>query len=82
MASSVPVVAPDDASFPELIGQTGAGVLYEKGSATTLADALAQLLLDRRRLASCAAAGHQATQQTYNIEHMAKSFATRLAKLP
>ena len=81
MASSVPVVAPDDASFPELIEQTGAGVLCEKGSATALADALALLLLDRSRLTNCATAGQQAAQQTYNIEHMAKSFANRLAKL-
>jgi len=81
MASGVPVVAPDDASFPELIGQTGAGALCEKGSATALADALGQLLLDRGRLANCAAAGRQATAQMYNIERMAESFAARLAKL-
>ena len=60
MASGVPVVAPDDASFPELIGQTGAGALCETGSATALADTLGQLLLDRGRLANCAAAGRQA----------------------
>ena len=81
MASGVPVVAPDDASFPELIGQTGAGALCEKGSATALADTLGQLLLDRGRLANCAAAGRQAAAQTYNIERMAESFAARLAKL-
>ena len=81
MASGVPVVAPDDASFPELIGQTGAGALCEKGSATALADTLGQLLLDRGRLANCAAAGRQAAAQTYNIERMAESFAARLTKL-
>ena len=81
MASGVPVVAPDDASFPELIGQTGAGALCGKGSTTALADTLGQLLLDRGRLANCAAAGRQAAAQTYNIERMAESFAARLAKL-
>ena len=81
MASGVPVVAPDDASFPELIGQTEAGALCEKGSADALADAIGQLLLDRKRLAKCAAAGRQAALQTYNIERMAETFVARLAKL-
>ena len=81
MASGVPVVAPDDASFPELIGQHQAGALCEKGSAAALANAIAQLLLDRERLAKCAAAGRQAAEQTYNIERMAGAFVARLAKL-
>jgi glycosyltransferase involved in cell wall biosynthesis len=81
MASGVPVVAPDDASFPELIEQNQAGVICEKGSAAALADAIGQLLLDRERLAKCAAAGRQAAVQTHNIERMAESFVARLAKL-
>ena len=81
MASGVPVVAPDDASFPEMVEQNQAGVICEKGSADALADAIGQLLLDRKRLAKCAAAGRQAALQTYNIERMAETFVARLAKL-
>ncbi|MBC8243896.1 MAG: glycosyltransferase family 4 protein [Verrucomicrobia bacterium] len=81
MASGVPVVAPDDASFPELIEQTEAGVICQKGSAAALAEAIGSLLLDRERLANCADAGRQAAVQTYNIERMAESFVARLAKL-
>jgi glycosyltransferase involved in cell wall biosynthesis len=81
MACGVPVVAPDDASFPEMVEQNQAGVICEKGSAAALADAIGQLLLDRERLAKCAAAGRQAAVQTHNIEHMAEAFVARLAKL-
>ena len=81
MASGVPVVAPDDASFPELIEQNQAGTLCAKGDPQALADAIGQLLLDRERLAKCAAAGRQAAVQTFNIERMAGAFVTRLAKL-
>ena len=81
MASGVPVVMPDDASFPELIEKTGAGVLYEKDSITALVNSLGQILLDRKLLSKYAAAGRRAAEQTYNIEQMAKSFAAHLAKL-
>ncbi len=81
MASGVPVVAPNDASFPEIVEGNGAGVICEKNNPQALADTIEQLLLDRDRLAKCAAAGRQSAEQTYNIEHMAESFAARLAKL-
>ena len=81
MASGVPVVAPDDASFPEIVEGNGAGVICEKDNPQALADAIGQLLLDRERLAKCAAAGRQAAVQTFNIERMAESFLARLAKL-
>ena len=81
MASGVPVVAPDDASFPELIEQNQAGTLCAKGDPQALADAIGQLLLDREHLAKCAAAGRQAAVQTFNIERMAGAFVARLAKL-
>ena len=81
MASGVPVVAPDDASFPEIVEGNGAGVICEKDNPQALADAIGQLLLDRERLAKYAAAGRQAAVQTFNIERMAESFVARLAKL-
>ena len=81
MASGVPVVAPNDASFPELIEQNQAGTLCTKGDPQALANAIGHLLLDRERLAKCAAAGRQAAEHTFNIEYMAEAFVTRLAKL-
>ena len=80
MASGVPVVAPNDASFPEMIEQNQAGVICEEGSAA-LADAIGRLLLDRERLTKYATSGRQAAVQRFNIERMAESFVTRLAKL-
>ena len=54
MASGVPVVAPEDASFPEMIAETGAGMICEK-AVQALARRSATLLSDRERLAKCAA---------------------------
>ena len=81
MASGVPVVAPDDASFPEMIAETGAGVICEKGSVEALAKAIGDLLTDRERLAKCAKAGHAAAEKTFNIQQMAETYLERLAKL-
>jgi len=81
MASGVPVVAPDDASFPELVEQNQAGILCAKGDPQALADAIGQLLINRERLTKCAAAGRQAAKHTFNIEYMASAFVSRLAKL-
>ena len=81
MASGVPVVAPEDASFPEMIAETGAGVICEKGSAEALAKAIGDLLSDRERLAKCAEAGRTAVEATFNIQQMAEVYLERLAKL-
>lgn len=52
LARGVPVVQPAHGSFPELIEQTGGGLLVPPDDAPTLANALADLLRDapRRRL--------------------------------
>ena len=46
----VPVVQPAHGSFPELIEQTGGGVLVPPGDADALARAIADLLRDREAL--------------------------------
>jgi glycosyltransferase involved in cell wall biosynthesis len=71
MAAGVPVVQPDHGSFPELIGATGGGLLYEAGNSDALADALARLMDDselRRRLA---ASGARAVRSRFLDRHMA-----------
>jgi len=81
MASGVPVVVPDDASFPEIVKETGAGVICGKGSSEALAKAIGDLLVDRERLAKCAEAGRTAVAETFNIQKMAAAYLERLAKL-
>ena len=81
MASGVPVVVPDDASFPEIVKETGAGVICGKGSSEALAKAIGDLLVDRERLAKCAEEGRTAVAETFNIQKMAAAYLERLAKL-
>ncbi len=49
MAAGVPVVAPNEGVFPETVEVTGGGLLFEPGSADSLADALGELIDDPHR---------------------------------
>lgn len=60
LSYGVPVVEPRCGAFPEVIEQTGGGVLWEVGSPASLADALAPVLHDplfRARLSAAGLAG-------------------------
>jgi glycosyltransferase involved in cell wall biosynthesis len=60
MASGIPVVQPALGAFPEIIGQTGGGIIYEENTPETLAAALKELLNDPsglRKLSEEAVAG-------------------------
>jgi glycosyltransferase involved in cell wall biosynthesis len=72
LAAGVPVVQPRHGVFPELIEQTGGGVLFEPGNAASLAEALGRLLpnvAERRRLGS---AGKESVQQRFTADKMAE----------
>jgi len=73
LASSVPVVQPRAASFPELIEATGGGVLYEPGDPQALADAVEHLLLDREKLRALGEAGRKAVWQDFSADRMAEN---------
>ena len=45
-ANGVPVVVPDHGTFPELVADTGGGLLYQAGDPAALAEALARLIRD------------------------------------
>lgn len=72
LAAGVPVVQPRHGSFPELIEQTGGGLLYEPGQPGALAGELARLMDDeplRRRLA---AVGQAAVRERFTDVQMAE----------
>ncbi|HYT61961.1 MAG TPA: glycosyltransferase family 4 protein [Haliangiales bacterium] len=75
LASSVPVVQPRAASFPELIEATGGGVLFEPGDPQALADAVEHLLLDPEKLRALGEAGRKAVWQDFNADRMAENIA-------
>jgi glycosyltransferase involved in cell wall biosynthesis len=72
LSRGVPVVQPSHGSFPELVGQTGGGLLVPPGDAGALADALARLLRDpaeRRRLGD---SGSAAVREKFTERRMAE----------
>ena len=71
LASGVPVVAPRHGAFPELIEETGGGVLVAPGDAAALAAALGELLQDPGRRERLGRAGREAVHSRYSDGAMA-----------
>jgi glycosyltransferase involved in cell wall biosynthesis len=62
MASGIPVVQPALGAFPEIIGKTGGGIVYQPNDAPALAAALASLLADPEKLKALGAAGRKGVE--------------------
>jgi glycosyltransferase involved in cell wall biosynthesis len=71
LANGVPVVAPRHGAFPELLADTGGGVLVAPGDPAALAAALAELLRDPGRRERLGRAGREAVYARYGDEAMA-----------
>ena len=71
MASGIPVVQPNEGSFPELIEATYGGITYSPNRPSHLAEALKSLLLDTERAKHIGAQGKKSVQQNFSIESMA-----------
>jgi glycosyltransferase involved in cell wall biosynthesis len=74
MASGVPVVQPRHGAFPELIENTGGGVLCEPEDARQLADALESVLLDGQKRERLIASGMTRVRTEYTAAKMAEKF--------
>lgn len=72
LANGVPAVVPAHGTYPELIADTGGGLLCEPHDASDLAAKLAELLKDRDRAKQLGHAGQQAIQDRYHAEEMAR----------
>jgi glycosyltransferase involved in cell wall biosynthesis len=71
-ANGIPAVLPAHGVFPEMIEQTGGGVLYAPGDRRALADALAQLLRDPQRTAEHGRRAHRAVRENHPATLMAQ----------
>ena len=71
LANGVPVVLPDHGSFPEIIADTGGGILHRPNDIEDLATKLSQLLRDRVLAASLGNSGREAVVRRNNAGKMA-----------
>ncbi len=71
-ANGVPVVLPRHGAFPEMIEDTGGGLLFEPGSPPALAEALKQMIQNPDFAAQCGRRAQQIVHQRYNADIMAR----------
>ena len=73
MAAGVPVVQPNSGAFPEIVDQTGGGVIYEPApGSSALADAIEGLLSNPDRAKQLGEQGRQSVREKFTVDHMAR----------
>ena len=70
-ARGIPVVLPKVGSYPEIVGATGGGVLYEPHTVDALARALEELLGDAARRAELGRRGRESVASNFTLATMA-----------
>jgi len=70
-ANEVAVVVPDHGTFPELVSQSGGGVLYKADDVPALAAALADLLRHPQQAVELGRRGKQSIEQNFTAHSMA-----------
>jgi glycosyltransferase involved in cell wall biosynthesis len=81
LAAGVPVVLPGHGAFPELIANTGGGVLHEPENVASIATAIKSLLLDARRAEELGRLGQRAVFADYTARQMAEQTALLYERL-
>jgi len=71
LAAGVPVVQPRHAAFPEIVEQTGGGLIAEPNAAA-LADAVEELLLNPARARALGEAGRAVVRDHFNVDRMSR----------
>jgi glycosyltransferase involved in cell wall biosynthesis len=71
-ANGAPMVLPDHGTFPELVEQTGGGLLCEPNNAAALAEGLARMIGDRAFAEECGRRAYQAIREHYHAPLMAR----------
>ncbi len=71
-ANAVPAVLPSHGAFPEMVEETGGGLLCEPNDPPALAAALKSMILDADFAARCGQRAQQVVRQRYNSAEMAR----------
>lgn len=78
LASGVPVVQPRHGAFPEILEQTGGGILCEPHDPVALASSLRQLLKNPEEAYRLGETGRKAVHDLFRIEEITKKFESVL----
>jgi glycosyltransferase involved in cell wall biosynthesis len=70
MAAGIPIVQPALGAFPEIIEESGGGVVYPENSPQELANALQTLLSDKENLNLLSRNARQSVEKTFNIHEL------------
>jgi glycosyltransferase involved in cell wall biosynthesis len=81
LAAGVPVVQPDHAAFPEILGLTGGGLLYNPQIEQDLEDKLESLLLEPHQARQLGAAGRKVVYEMFSMKAMAKGVIEVMEKI-
>jgi glycosyltransferase involved in cell wall biosynthesis len=81
MASGVPVVQPNQGSFPELLNITKGGIIFEPNEPQALANALESLLLNPDHIRELGNQGRKSVKKKFTIERMAEEFIDVMNKV-
>ena len=73
LANGLPVVQPRRGAFPEIVNNTGGGLLVEPDNPAALAAAILELWQDPARAASLGAAGARGVREHYDVGRMAEA---------
>ena len=73
-ACGVPVVQPKSGAYPELVAETGGGVLCESNDAESLADAVEKLLFNPKAALEMGDHARQMTERYFSAKTMALNF--------
>jgi glycosyltransferase involved in cell wall biosynthesis len=71
-ANGVPAVLPGHGAFPEMVEDTGGGLLFEPGKPPALANALKQMIQNPDFAAQCGRKAQQIVHERYNADIMAR----------
>ncbi len=81
-AAGVPGLFPDRGVFPEILAETGGGLLFEPENPISLADTAEELLGDEPRRRRMAQSAKETAFEQFNIARMARRFIEMVACQP